>query len=98
MPVSYARRKFVNVLPLDDDPEEDVVLPLELLLLLLPHPAATSASTAAKAAVVTSQLLLRIKMGTSPVVSHSRQAHRCAGSRGRLVQTAVYRRQQTGSG
>src|SRR4051794_30617405 len=62
MPVSYARRKFVNVFPVDEllSVDELVVLPLELLL--PPHPAASSASpTAAKAAVVTSHLLLRIK-------------------------------------
>src|SRR3982751_2821083 len=86
MPVSYARRKFVNVFP-DEllSVEELVVLPLELLL-LPPQPAATSASPiAAKAAVVTSHLLLRIKW--VPPRSCRIIARR------RLFQTPVERRQ-----
>src|SRR5689334_8162567 len=71
MPVSYARRKFANVLPL-----EDVVLPppeLDVVELLLspppppPQPAATRARPAATAATgrSTFQRFLRVTACTS---------------------------------
>jgi hypothetical protein len=86
-------RKFRNVLPLEDAPEDAVVvLPLELEL-EPPHPAATSASpAAAKAAVVTSHPLLRVKW-VPP-----RSIHLCASARGRFFQTAIYRRWKNGFG